>query len=126
MCECVARKAPTLMRCRALPPDVGSAATMGSLAQRLRPRGALWGNRDFLWLWSAHTISQFGSETTGLALPLVAILVLDASTPTPWESAARSRTGAVDATARLLEGRGHLEPEHDAPDDHGDEGSDSY
>jgi MFS family permease len=40
----------------------------------------LWGNRDFLWLWAAQTISQFGSAITSLALPLVAILVLDAST----------------------------------------------
>lgn len=50
------------------------------LPARLRPSGTLWHNRDFLWLWSAQTISQFGSEVTGLALPLVAIVVLDAST----------------------------------------------
>jgi MFS family permease len=49
-------------------------------AARLRPRGALWGNRDFLWLWTAQTVSHFGSQITGLALPLVAILVLDATT----------------------------------------------
>jgi MFS family permease len=48
--------------------------------ERLRPRGALWHNADFRRLWSAQTVSQFGSEITGLALPLVAILVLDAST----------------------------------------------
>lgn len=53
---------------------------MRRLAEWLRPRGALWHNRDFLWLWSAQTVSQFGSEITGLALPLVAIIVLDAST----------------------------------------------
>jgi len=53
---------------------------MRSLAKRLRPRGVLWHNRDFLWLWTAQTVSQFGSEITGLALPLVAILVLEAST----------------------------------------------
>jgi MFS family permease len=50
------------------------------LAERLRPRGALWRNRDFLWFWTAHSISQFGSQITILALPLAAILVLDAST----------------------------------------------
>jgi predicted MFS family arabinose efflux permease len=44
-----------------------------------RPRGVLWRNRDFLWLWAAQSVSQFGSQITGLALPLVAILVLDAS-----------------------------------------------
>jgi MFS family permease len=31
-------------------------------------------------LWSAQTVSQFGSQVTGLALPFVAILVLKAST----------------------------------------------
>jgi MFS family permease len=50
------------------------------LARRLRPQGALWHNHDFLWLWSAQTVSQFGSQITSLALPLVAILVLEAST----------------------------------------------
>lgn len=50
------------------------------LPERLRPTGDLWRNRDFLWLWNAQTISQVGSEIGGLALPLVAIVVLDAST----------------------------------------------
>jgi MFS family permease len=40
---------------------------------------SLWRNGDFLRLWSAQTISQFGSQITILALPLAAILVLDAS-----------------------------------------------
>ncbi len=44
------------------------------------PTGGLWRHRDFLKLWSAETISQFGTQISGLALPLVAILVLDAST----------------------------------------------
>jgi len=48
--------------------------------ERLRPRGALWHNRDFRRLWAAQTVSQFGSEITGLALPLLAILILNAST----------------------------------------------
>ena len=46
---------------------------------RLWPTGGLWRHSDFLKLWSAETISQFGSQISGLALPLVAILVLDAS-----------------------------------------------
>lgn len=53
---------------------------MGHWAERLRPRGALWHNQDFRRLWAAQTVSQFGSEITGLALPLLAILVLHAST----------------------------------------------
>jgi MFS family permease len=46
---------------------------------RTWPTGGLWRHRDFLKLWSAETISQFGSQVGGLALPLVAILVLDAT-----------------------------------------------
>jgi MFS family permease len=46
---------------------------------RLWPSGGLWRHRDFLKLWSAETISVFGSQFTGLALPLVAVLLLDAS-----------------------------------------------
>jgi MFS family permease len=53
---------------------------MRRLPNRLRRRGVLWHNRDFLWLWAAQTVSQFGSQITGLALPLVAIIVLDATT----------------------------------------------
>ena len=40
---------------------------------------SLWRNGDFLRLWSAQTISQLGTQITLLALPLVAILTLDAS-----------------------------------------------
>jgi MFS family permease len=53
---------------------------MTGWAERLRPRGALWHNVDFRRLWAAQTVSQFGSEITGLALPLLAILVLHATT----------------------------------------------
>jgi len=43
------------------------------------PSGGLWRHADFLKLWSAETVSRFGSEITGLALPLLAVIVLDAS-----------------------------------------------
>jgi hypothetical protein len=46
---------------------------------RVWPSGGLWRHPDFLRLWSAQTISQFGSQVSQLALPLAAILVLDAS-----------------------------------------------
>ena len=52
---------------------------MRGLLARLRLDGPLWRNGDFLRLWSGQTISQFGSQISGLALPLLAILVLDAS-----------------------------------------------
>lgn len=41
--------------------------------------GGLWRYPDFLKFWSAQTISQVGSQVTFLALPLAAIIVLDAS-----------------------------------------------
>src|SRR5713101_7775179 len=45
-----------------------------------RARGLLWRNGDFLFLWSAQTVSEFGSQVTNLALPLAAIYVLKATT----------------------------------------------
>ncbi len=46
---------------------------------RLWPKGGLWRHGDFLKLWTAETISVFGSQISGLALPLVAILTLEVS-----------------------------------------------
>src|SRR5919204_3467200 len=46
---------------------------------RLWPQGGLWRHADFLKLWSAQTISQFGSAVSQVALPLVAVLSLHAS-----------------------------------------------
>jgi predicted MFS family arabinose efflux permease len=60
------------------------------------PTGGLWRHDDFLRLWGAQTVSQFGSHVTLLALPLVAILVLEAST---FEVAA---LGAMDFLPFLL------------------------
>ena len=45
----------------------------------MRSRGGLWRHRDFLSLWGAETISQFGTQVSLLALPFVAILVLEES-----------------------------------------------
>lgn len=39
----------------------------------------IWKSPDFLRLWSAGTISELGSEVTQLALPLTAILILQAT-----------------------------------------------
>jgi MFS family permease len=46
---------------------------------RLWPTTGLWRHGDFLRLWSGQTISQFGSQISNLAIPLAAIIVLDAS-----------------------------------------------
>jgi MFS family permease len=49
-------------------------------AETVRRRGGLWHHLDFRRLWIGETVSQFGSAISQLALPLVAILVLHAST----------------------------------------------
>src|SRR5947208_10817479 len=54
-------------------------ASWGAVS-RLRPRGPLWRNPDFLRLWAGQSVSQLGSQVTNLALPFVAILVLHATT----------------------------------------------
>jgi MFS family permease len=63
---------------------------------RLWPTGGLWRHRDFLKLWSAETVSQFGTQVSLLAIPFVAVLVLDATT---FEVAA---LGVVDFLPFLL------------------------
>jgi MFS family permease len=45
---------------------------------RMRFAG-LWRHADFVKLWASQTISLFGSQITFLALPLTAVLVLDAN-----------------------------------------------
>ena len=43
-------------------------------------RATLWRHRDFLLLWGGQAVSQAGSQVTILALPLVAIVLLHATT----------------------------------------------
>jgi hypothetical protein len=40
---------------------------------------SLWHNRDFLTFWSGETLSLFGTQITVLALPLTAVITLDAA-----------------------------------------------
>ena len=40
----------------------------------------LWRHRDFLLLWGGQTVSEIGSQVTVLAVPLVAVLALKATT----------------------------------------------
>lgn len=42
-------------------------------------RRSLWRHPDFLKLWAAETVSQVGTQVTQLALPLAAIVVLQAT-----------------------------------------------
>ena len=48
----------------------------------MKERSALWKHGDFLNVWAAETISVFGSQFYLLAMPLAAVIILDA---TPFE-----------------------------------------
>ncbi|HEV2344233.1 MAG TPA: MFS transporter [Actinocrinis sp.] len=43
-------------------------------------RAALWRHRDFLLLWGGQTVSEIGSQISVLAMPLVAVVALRATT----------------------------------------------
>jgi MFS family permease len=54
------------------------------VTQQLTPpttgtRASLWRNRNFLLLWSGQTVSEVGTRISGLAVPLLAADVLDAT-----------------------------------------------
>jgi MFS family permease len=53
--------------------------TTGEETATARRSASLLRHPDFLKLWSAETVSQFGTAITQLALPLTAILILKAS-----------------------------------------------
>jgi MFS family permease len=52
---------------------------IGVTAARLRLRGRLWTQPEFLKLWAGQSVSVVGDQIGALALPLVAVLVLNAS-----------------------------------------------
>jgi MFS family permease len=54
-------------------PDAGAAAPT-----RVRDR-SLWHDRNFLTLWGGQAFSQFGSQIQELAIPVLAVLVLEAT-----------------------------------------------
>jgi MFS family permease len=54
--------------------------TVEQSAQPPTKRGGLWHHLDFRRLWIGETVSQFGTMVSQLALPLVAILIVHAST----------------------------------------------
>src|ERR671918_2069958 len=56
------------------------------------PGGALFERRDFRYLLLGQTTSQFGTQISGVAIPLLAVLTLHAS---PWQ------LGLVNAAATL-------------------------
>ena len=56
----------------------------GRLPAVTPPSTSILRNRDFVRLWTAETISQFGTQVSLLAIPLVAVILLGAS---PFEVA---------------------------------------
>ncbi|MGI8486432.1 MAG: MFS transporter [Thermomicrobiales bacterium] len=54
--------------------------------------GSLWQNQDFLNLWIAETISQFGSQISIVAIPLLAVVMLHA---TPFEMGLLATVGSL-------------------------------
>jgi MFS family permease len=57
----------------------GTRRPVHSLAMASSPSRSLFRHRDFLKLWTGETISQFGTQVSLLAIPLVAITFLDAT-----------------------------------------------
>jgi len=43
------------------------------------PKGSLWRERNFLTFWTGQAFSQFGAQITELAIPVLAVLVLNAT-----------------------------------------------
>ncbi|MCP2635588.1 MFS transporter [Microbacterium sp. HD4P20] len=62
------------------------------------PKGSLWRDRNFLTMWSGQALSQFGAQITELALPVLAVLTLQA---TEWEV---GLLGAAQVAAFLIVG----------------------
>ena len=52
---------------------------MAEAAAQATSRDTLWRHREFLKLWTAQTISVFGDNFTGLALPIIAAISLQAT-----------------------------------------------
>jgi predicted MFS family arabinose efflux permease len=74
------------------PSRLGSIVTrrLGGLGMDVP--GSLWQNPDFLHLWTAETISQFGSQISIVAIPLLAVFMLHA---TPFEMGLLATVGSL-------------------------------
>ena len=57
-------------------------AAAGGVSTSTARKGSLWRDRNFLTLWSGQALSQFGAQITELAIPVLAVLALNA---TEWE-----------------------------------------
>jgi MFS family permease len=62
--------------------DAGRPAAVSTTEAPHAPKGSLWRDRNFLTMWSGQALSQFGIQVTELALPVLAVLILNA---TEWQ-----------------------------------------
>ena len=59
--------------------DAGADADHGGDEPPARDKGSLWRDRNFLTMWGGQTLSQFGAQITELAVPVLAVLLLNAT-----------------------------------------------
>ncbi|MGN8552894.1 UNVERIFIED_CONTAM: MFS transporter [Microbacterium sp. SLM126] len=48
-------------------------------ADQAAPTGSLWRDRNFLTMWGGQTLAQFGAQISELAVPVLAVLLLNAT-----------------------------------------------
>jgi MFS family permease len=58
---------------------MASVAPMNGTPERPRTRWGVFAQRDFRLLWAGETVSGLGNSITVMALPLIAVVVLDAN-----------------------------------------------
>jgi MFS family permease len=51
----------------------------GAPEEPAAPKGSLWRDRNFMTFWAGQAFSQFGAQITELAIPVLAVLVLNAT-----------------------------------------------
>lgn len=61
------------------PSDDTAVESEAPSAVRDAPKGSLWRDGNFLTLWSGQALSQVGSQVTELAIPVLAVLLLNAT-----------------------------------------------
>lgn len=61
-----------------MPQSDDATLAVDDTAASARPR-SLWHDRNFLTMWSGQALSQFGAQVTELAIPVLAVLLLDAT-----------------------------------------------
>ena len=64
---------------RALTRSLGALYAPAAMRSLRRPSGGLWAHADFLKLWTGQSISELGSQVSGLAIPWLAAAGLHAS-----------------------------------------------